>query len=223
MAQPRAAVSVSNYSSLRDEEVVALAKCGDDLATKFLLRKYRGLVEGKARNYFLAGADHEDVVQEGMIGLYKAVRDYNPDKLAAFHSFAELCITRQIITAVKTASRQKHVALNTCVSLEAPIGDEDSSRTLSETLGEPSSGDPERVLISKQFAKEIIRRIKRELSELEASALQHYLDGKSYQEIAGCLGRHMKQVDNALQRAKRKIARTIYALHDGCDIPEELS
>jgi len=221
MAHPRLGTEIRSFAVMTDEEIVALAKNGDEAATHYILKKYRGLVEGKARNYFLAGADRDDVIQEAMIGLYKAVRDYNADKLAAFHSFAELCITRQIITAVKTASRQKHTALNTCLSLEAPAGDDDSSRTLGETIGSSHATNPERMLISKQFAKEIIRRIKRELSDLEADALQHYLDGKSYQEIARCLGRHMKQIDNALQRAKRKIARTIEALHSGCEIPED--
>ncbi len=198
-----------SFHGMLDEEVVRYAKGGSRRATEHLLTKYRGIVEGKARSYFLIGADHEDIIQEGMIGLYKAIRDFRTDKLLPFRAFAELCISRQIFTAIKAATRQKHIPLNSYVSLHASLFDADSDRTLLDTLAESENSDPEQVVITRQFSDDLRFRIRRELSELESAVLRGHLEGKSYQEIAQELRRRVKSVDNALQRAKRKIGKSI--------------
>lgn len=138
------------YEEMTDEEIALLARDGDDAAQEFLLNKYKNFVRSKARSYFLIGADHEDIVQEGMIGLFKAIRDFRPDKLSSFRAFAELCVTRQIITAIKTATRQKHIPLNSYVSLNRPIYDEESDRTLMDVLSEVQMAGPEELLISQE-------------------------------------------------------------------------
>ena len=166
-----------------------------------LLNKYKNFVRSKARSYFLVGADHEDIVQEGMIGLFKAFRDFRPDKLASFHAFAEICVTRQIITAIKTATRQKHIPLN------KPIYEEESDRTLMDVITEGRSADPEELLIGRESYVSIESRIDEALSPLERRVLAAYLDGKSYQEIAQMLDRHVKSIDNALQRVKHKLEK----------------
>lgn len=201
-----------SFHSMMDEEVVRYAKGGSVKATEHLLSKYRTIVEGKARSYFLIGADHEDIVQEGMIGLFKAIRDFRNDKLLPFRAFAELCISRQIFTAIKAATRQKHIPLNSYVSLHASLFDADSDRTLLDTLAESDKADPERVVITQQFSDDLRYRIKRDLSELESAVLRGHLEGKSYQEIAQELHRRVKSIDNALQRAKRKIGKSIRKL-----------
>ncbi len=195
------------YADMQDEEIVALCRENDALAVEFLLNKYKNFVRSKARSYFLIGADHEDIVQEGMIGLYKAIRDFRPEKLSSFRAFAELCITRQIITAIKTATRQKHIPLNSYVSLNKPIYDEESDRTLLDVCAEGHSSNPEELIISQEDVRGIHQRIDEVLSDLEQEVLAAYLDGKSYQEIADNLGRHVKSIDNALQRVKRKLER----------------
>lgn len=195
------------YLGLEDEQVVELVRDGDELALEYLIKKYRNFVRAKARSYFLIGADREDIVQEGMIGLYKAIRDFRPDKLASFRAFAELCITRQIITAIKTATRQKHIPLNSYVSLNKPIFDEDSDRTLMDILSGTKVSDPEELVISREEFVHIEQKMGEFLSELEWNVLMFYLEGKSYQEIADDLNRHVKSVDNALQRVKRKLER----------------
>ncbi|MBE3576806.1 MAG: RNA polymerase sporulation sigma factor SigH [Limnochordales bacterium] len=194
------------YEELVDEEIVALAQGGDKLAQEFLINKYRNFVRSKARAYFLIGADREDIIQEGMIGLYKAIRDFRLDKLASFRAFAELCVTRQIITAIKTATRQKHSPLNSAVSLNKPIYDEDSDRTLMDIF-QADVNDPEEVVISQEEYGDIEAKMGEFLSDLEWKVLNYYLDGKSYQEIAQELNRHVKSIDNALQRVKRKLER----------------
>lgn len=194
---------------MTDEEIAVLAQQGDSLASEFLLNKYKNFVRSKARSYFLVGADHEDIVQEGMIGLFKAFRDFKPDKLSSFRAFAELCITRQIITAIKTATRQKHIPLNSYVSLNKPIYDEESDRTLLDVITEGRATNPEELLIGQEDLSSIEGRIGEALSDLEWEVLTSYLDGKSYQEIAEDLGRHVKSIDNALQRVKRKLERLI--------------
>ena len=199
----------SSFHGMHDEEVVKYAKGGSPGATEHLLTKYRTIVEGKARSYFLIGADHEDIVQEGMIGLYKAIRDFRNDKLLPFRAFAELCISRQIFTAIKAATRQKHIPLNSYVSLHASLFDSDSDRTLLDTLAENEKADPERLVITQQFSDDLRYRIRRDLSDLESAVLRGHLEGKSYQEIAQELRRRVKSVDNALQRAKRKIGKSI--------------
>jgi len=190
-----------------DEDVVMEAKNGDVVALEFLINKYKNFVKAKARSYFLIGADREDIIQEGMIGLYKAIRDFRDDKLSSFRAFAELCITRQIITAIKTATRQKHIPLNSYVSLNKPIYDEDSDRTLLDILSGSKITDPEELMINREEYNDIEFKMGEILSELEWKVLTLYLEGKSYQEIAVDLQRHVKSIDNALQRVKRKLER----------------
>ena len=195
------------FADKTDEEVVGLAHDGDTEAVEYLLSKYKNFVRSKARSYFLIGADHEDIVQEGMIGLFKAIRDYQPERLSSFRAFAELCITRQIITAIKTATRQKHVPLNSYVSLNKPIYDEESDRTLMDVIVEGRAQNPEELIIGRENLLSIRDKADQVLSSLEQDVLNAYLDGKSYQEIADMLGRHVKSIDNALQRVKRKLEK----------------
>ncbi len=195
------------YSEMTDEEIVQLCHNGDSLSEEYLLNKYKNFVRSKARSYFLIGADHEDIVQEGMIGLYKAIRDFKQEKLSSFRAFAELCITRQIITAIKTATRQKHIPLNSYVSLNKPMYDEESDRTLLDILMEGTTSNPEDMIINQENLGNIRQKINEVLSGLEQEVLAAYLDGKSYQEIAEALGRHVKSIDNALQRVKRKLEK----------------
>ena len=195
------------YEEMTDEEIALLARDGDDAAQEFLLNKYKNFVRSKARSYFLIGADHEDIVQEGMIGLFKAIRDFRPDKLSSFRAFAELCVTRQIITAIKTATRQKHIPLNSYVSLNKPIYDEESDRTLLDVITEGYLANPEDVLINREDMSLIEVRIAQSLSPLERQVLAKYLQGKSYQEISRDMKRQIKSIDNALQRVKRKLAK----------------
>ena len=195
------------FGAMPDEEIVQLCHQGDADAEEYLLNKYKNFVRSKARSYFLIGADHEDIVQEGMIGLYKAIRDFKQEKLSSFRAFAELCITRQIITAIKTATRQKHIPLNSYVSLNKPLYDEESDRTLLDIIMEGSAGNPEDMIINQENLGNIHQKINEVLSGLEQEVLAAYLDGKSYQEIAESLGRHVKSIDNALQRVKRKLEK----------------
>ncbi|MEW6448627.1 MAG: RNA polymerase sporulation sigma factor SigH [Bacillota bacterium] len=195
------------YDVMQDEEIVEFAREGDIEAQEFLINKYKNFVRAKARSYFLIGADREDIIQEGMIGLYKAIRDFRLDKLSSFRAFAELCITRQIITAIKTATRQKHIPLNSYISLNKPIYDEDSDRTLLDVVSGAGLTDPEELIISREEFDNIEEKIGELLSALERKVLISYLNGKSYQEIAEDLKRHVKSIDNALQRVKRKLER----------------
>ena len=189
-----------------DDELVNAARAGDDRALAALLDKYRGFARSKARSYFLVGADREDIMQEGMIGLYKAVRDYNPDLQTSFRAFAELCITRQIITAIKTATRQKHGPLNNYVSFSRPVlTDDEGERCLGDMLPMLSVSDPADLVISAERIRALQQHFDEVLSDLEAEVLRLYVDGKSYQEIAAVLQRHVKSIDNALQRIKRKL------------------
>ncbi len=197
----------SAFEILQDEEVVDIARAGSVLAQEYLINKYKSFVRAKARSYFLIGADREDIIQEGMIGLYKAIRDFRSDKLASFKAFAELCITRQIITAIKTATRQKHIPLNSYVSLNRPIYDEDSDRTLLDIMPGTQVLDPEELVINTEEVGSMEDKITEILSDLEWQVLNSYLDGKSYLEIADDLQRHVKSIDNALQRVKRKLER----------------
>ena len=197
----------ADYEFRSDEDIVMEAKNGDTIALEYLINKYKNFVKAKARSYFLIGADREDIIQEGMIGLYKAIRDFRDDKLSSFRAFAELCITRQIITAIKTATRQKHIPLNSYVSLNKPIYDEDSDRTLLDILSGTKITDPEELMINREEYKDIEFKMGEILSELEWKVLTLYLEGKSYQEIAIDLERHVKSIDNALQRVKRKLER----------------
>jgi RNA polymerase sporulation-specific sigma factor len=192
-----------------DENIVAAAKDGDAAAMEYLLNKYRDFVRLRARNYFIVGGDREDVIQEGMIGLYKAVRDFRIEKLSSFRAFADLCITRQIITALKTATRRKHIPLNQCVSLNKPVFREGRERTLLDVLESPKASDPQEAVIKQEIAVDVRERMGQNLSDFEARVLALYLEGKSYQEMSRDLNRHSKSVDNALQRIKRKIERNL--------------
>ena len=198
-----------NYDSLNDETLVEISKRGDGYATEILMEKYRNFVRAKSRTYFLIGADKEDIIQEGMIGLYKAIRDYNPNAQASFKSFAELCITRQIITAIKTATRQKHIPLNSYVSLSKPLYDEDNERVMLDTIMEYKKLDPQEIVIDKERFYSIEEKLSVILSKLELRVLNQYLEGKSYTEIALHIKRSEKSIDNALQRIKKKIEKYI--------------
>ncbi|NCO66059.1 MAG: RNA polymerase sporulation sigma factor SigH [Candidatus Aquicultor secundus] len=192
--------------TLTDSQLVIAAREGNDSALEFLLDKYKNFVRLKARAYFLIGADWDDLVQEGMIGLYKAIRDYREGRQASFRAFAELCITRQIITAIKTATRQKHRPLNSYVSLNRPVYFEDESdRMLMDLLSGAEIADPVELVISGEEIQSMQTSFGEILSDLEAQVLKLYIDGKSYQEIADELNRHVKSIDNALQRVKRKV------------------
>ena len=198
---------VNIYSSMLDEELVEDARSGNNEALEHIINKYKNFVRAKARTYFLIGADREDIIQEGMIGLFKAIRDFRGDKLSSFRAFAELCITRQIITAIKTATRQKHIPLNSYISLNKPIFDEESDRTLMDIICETKVSDPEEMMINKEDYNSIEEKMSEVLSELELEVLAYYLQGKSYQEISVDLDRHVKSIDNALQRVKRKLEK----------------
>ena len=193
------------FSSLSDEEIVDIyQRENNHFATDYIVQRYKNFVRSKARSYFLMGADKEDIIQEGMIGLYKATRDYNRDREVSFKSFAELCITRQIISAIKGASRQKHIPLNSYISLNKPAYD-DSERTLIEVLETEKNLDPEEVVINReQYAliKEVMEAV---LSPLEWDVLRGYMDAKSYQEMAEEHHRSVKSIDNVLQRVKKKM------------------
>ena len=208
-----------SFDKMTDEEIILEIKDGcNDAALDYLINKYRNFVRAKARSYFLIGADREDIIQEGMIGLYKAIRDFRNDKLSSFRAFAELCVTRQIITAIKTATRQKHIPLNSYISLNKPIYDEDSDRTLLDVISGAKVSDPEELVISREEFFDINNKMEEILSDLEWKVLMSYLDGKSYQEIAVDLNRHVKSIDNALQRVKRKLERYMETRSDDVDL-----
>jgi RNA polymerase sporulation-specific sigma factor len=202
-------ITNADFEQMEDEYLVDYVREGDSGALEFLINKYKNFVRAKARSYFLIGADHEDIVQEGMIGLYKAIRDFKGDKLSSFKAFAELCITRQIITAIKTATRQKHIPLNSYVSLDRPLYDEESDRTLLDVICGTRVTDPEELLINQEEFDDIELKMGEILSDLERKVLMLYLDGRSYQEISVDLKRHVKSIDNALQRVKRKLERYV--------------
>ena len=200
---------MNKFELLADEEIINLIQQGDVEALEYIINKYKIIVLAKAKSYFLIGADREDIIQEGMIGLYKAIRDYRDDKNASFRVFAELCVTRQIITAIKTATRQKHMPLNSYVSLDKPVYEEDSEKTLVETMVGPATVEPENVVLQQEQQDYIELKMSEVLSELEQRVLALYLDGQSYGEISEQLDRHVKSIDNALQRVKRKLGQHI--------------
>ncbi|PRO64625.1 RNA polymerase sporulation sigma factor SigH [Alkalicoccus urumqiensis] len=197
------------YHEADDETLVRYVREGDSGALEHLITKYKKFVRIKARPYFLVGADHEDIVQEGLIGLYKAIRDFQGDKQSSFRAFADLCIGRQIITAIKTATRQKHIPLNSYVSLDKPIYDEDNERTLLDILCGSGTLTPEQMLIHQEDSKAAEVKMSELLSPLEQEVLFQYLDGRTYQQISEDLNRHVKSIDNALQRVKKKMERYV--------------
>ncbi len=196
---------MKNYETLADEELLLLLRAGDARAEETLYARYKQIVRSKARTYFLIGADREDIIQEGMIGLYKAVMDYLPDRQASFRSFAELCITRQIITAIKAATRKKHLPLNTYISFNRSVYEGDTERPLIDVLTSTRITDPEEVLIGRENYAAVADSIEHSLSKLEHNALGLYLNGYSYQQIADSLSITTKSVDNAIQRVKKKL------------------
>ncbi|MDR0136549.1 RNA polymerase sporulation sigma factor SigH [Metabacillus idriensis] len=197
---------ITSYADLTDEVLLELVQNGDSESTDFLISKYRNFVRAKASRYFLIGGEREDIVQEGMIGLYKAIRDFKVDKQASFKAFAELCITRQIITAIKTATRQKHTPLNSYVSLYKPLF-EDDNHTLLDVIPGTKTMDPATLIINQEKALDIEMKMAEMLSDLERKVLALYMDGQSYVEISEELNKHVKSIDNALQRVKRKLER----------------
>ncbi|HXC23939.1 MAG TPA: RNA polymerase sporulation sigma factor SigH [Solirubrobacteraceae bacterium] len=189
-----------------DGFLIALAKQGDRNAYERLVRRYHGFVRLKASSYFLAGGDSEDLIQEGLVGLYKAIRDYRTDRESSFRNFAELCITRQIITAVKTATRNKHTPLNQYVSFSStPAAAGEDVPTLDQTIAGPTVNDPVNRVISSEELRSLVGCLSTALSELESRVLSLYLDGCSYEQVGERLGCDTKTVDNALQRVKRKV------------------
>jgi len=200
-------VDILDFKTLGDEDLVELAKTDNLLALEYLMYKYKNFVRSKARSYFLIGADRDDIVQEGMIGLFKAIRDYDKGKLASFRSFAEICITRQIITAIKSATRQKHMPLNSYISLNKPVYEEESDRTLMDIISGSKVMDPMELFIGREDMDVMEGKIGKVLSELEMEVLMSYIDGRTYQEIAKDLCRDVKSIDNALQRIKRKLEK----------------
>ncbi len=199
-----------NYVDLTDEELVELSVTGDKNATEFILNKYKNFVKAVVRMYFLVGADRDDVVQEGMIGLFKAIRDFDETKQSSFKSFAEMCVKRQVLTAIKNATRQKHMPLNSYISLSKPtFDDENSEETLIDTLTGGGGVNPEELFIGKENIENIGTKIEQNLSKLEKEVLSLYLNGVSYQEIAKMMNRTPKSIDNALQRVKKKIEKFI--------------
>ena len=202
-------------NSQQDEyDIVLKASKGDKIALEYIIKKYKNFVKAKAKSYFLIGADKEDIIQEGMIGLYKAVRDFDASKTNSFKGFADICITRQIITAIKTATRQKHIPLNSYISLNKPVYDEESERTLLDIIATSIVTDPEELIISKEELKHIESKMNELLRELELQVVEYYLNGKSYQYIADKLKRDVKSIDNALQRVKRKLEKHLENRND---------
>ena len=199
-------------NSQQDEyDIVLKASKGDKIALEYIIKKYKNFVKAKAKSYFLIGADKEDIIQEGMIGLYKAVRDFDASKTNSFKGFADICITRQIITAIKTATRQKHIPLNSYISLNKPVYDEESERTLLDIIATSIVTD---LIISKEELKHIESKMNELLSDLELQVVEYYLNGKSYQYIADKLKRDVKSIDNALQRVKRKLEKHLENRND---------
>nr|WP_263623271.1 RNA polymerase sporulation sigma factor SigH [Bacillus infantis] len=198
---------IEDYSNYEDETLVVLFQNGDGMASEYLMKKYRHFVRAKASKFFLIGGDKDDLFQEGMIGLYKAIRDFKEDKLASFKVFAELCITRQIITAVKTATRQKQMPLNSYISLDKPIYEDESKHTLMDILPGTMVTDPAILIVTQENTADIEEKIAEKLSDLERKVLDLYVAGHSYIEISEELDTHVKSIDNALQRVKRKLDR----------------
>lgn len=194
---------------LEDVDLLTAVRNGDERALRVLLDRYRSFARSKSRSYFLAGADRDDVVQEGMIGLFKAIRDFDVHQSTPFRAFAEMCISRQILTAIKAANRHKHSPLNSSVSLDAPMGAEVDDRSLGEILVVDHVADPADVVISADEIEGLSRTMRESLTELEGDVLRLYMQGRSYEEIAGALGNHVKSIDNALQRVKRKVQQYI--------------
>ena len=199
------ATGLEKYEALCDDELVVMAREGDADAEEYLIQKYKDTARNRAHLYFMVGGDKEDIVQEGMIGIFKAIRSYDPEKQASFRTFAELCISRQIITAIKRAGRMKHSPLNTSVSLWRPVSEEENGNTLADTLSSDSNTDPETVLLLTEIIDYVTQEDSKVFSELEMKVWMEYIRGKNCSQIAAEMGRTPKSIDNAIQRTKRKI------------------
>ena len=197
-------------SSFSDKELVLKAQAGDLDAEEALMREYKETVKIKAKMYYMAGADEDDVVQEGMIGLLKAIRQYDAEKDAAFGTFAGVCVTRQIISAIRTADREKHKALNTSISLSDPLKDSGDDMTLEDTLRTNMAENPETLLVFKDIVYYIMNNGDNILSDFEMEVLSEMVKGKNYEEIAEKLGRNPKSIDNAMQRIKKKVVAYLW-------------
>jgi len=198
------------YGNLSDEELLAIIRRDrEESAQDYLIDKYKNMVKVKARTYFLIGADQEDLMQEGMIGLFKAIRDYKPEKTSSFFAFAWLCVDRQMITAIKTATRQKHKPLNTYVSLNMPSYDKEGDSSIMRGLSYQRYMDPEELFIDQEEKSFIETRLSKNLSKLERRVLSLYLKGKDYEEIAEIVSKDTKAIDNALQRVKKKVGKIL--------------
>ena len=200
-------ITNENFASFSDEDLAVLAQQGSDKALDFLLSKYFVYVRSKSLSYYIVGADRDDIIQEGMIGLFKAVRDFSSERGVSFKTFADVCVTRQIITAVKNASRQKHAPLNFYVSLNKPMSDDDDTSTIGDILRQKQHMSPEEILIKKEDDDILGSEMNRLLSKFELEVLSLYLNGNSYSDIAKLIGREPKSVDNALQRIKKKFEK----------------
>jgi len=196
--------SLATYQKYSDKLLVNKARSGDLLAEQCIINKYKKMAKIKAKNYFMVGADSEDVIQEGMIGLYKAIRCFNNTKISSFKLFAEICVHRQIITAIKKTSRKKHKPLNYYISLNKPVYAEDSIRTFAEIINNVNIKDPTFIFVRQEKLQELKRKLKNILSKLERIVLELYLEGKTYKEIAREINGNLKSIDNAMQRIKRK-------------------
>jgi len=205
----------STQEAISDESLAVAAKAGDVQAMEWIIEKYKPIVRFQARHYFMLGAEHEDVIQEGMIGLYKGVRDFDPTKSTHFRPFAELCIKRQIVTAIKMGTRKKHIPLNAALSLDKPVSVDDDLRTFHDVLPSAEESNPLNVIIHQDSVGDIKRRVYEQLTDLERQMLSLYLEGYSYNQIANRTARGTKSVDNALQRAKAKIKKKLADL----DVP----
>ena len=204
----------SDLTQMADEELVIESRNGNGYAIEVLMERYRNFVRSKSRTYFLIGADKEDIIQEGMIGLYKSIRDFRIDAQVTFKSFAELCITRQMITAIKKATRQKHIPLNSYISLNKPVYDNENEQILLERFAGRELLNPEEIVLDKERFFKLEGMLSKILSKLELKVLLKYLDGQSYTEIATSIGKSEKSIDNALQRIKKKIEKNIINSED---------
>ena len=200
----------SEYSQQTDEELIALLRSGDSQVMDYLLEKYKNLVRSKAKSMYILGADKEDLIQEGMIGLFKAVRNYDFGRDASFYTFADLCVSRQMYSAVRASNCQKHLSLNTYISLNSPpIGENEEKMVLTDAVSVGEGSNPEELFLDKERVEYLEKKIEEELSDLEKEVLDLYLTGMSYSQIAKVLGRDDKSTDNALQRLKAKIRRLL--------------
>lgn len=198
-----------SVENLSDEEVIARYKAGDEDALVYLINRYRNFVKSKVNSYYIVGADKDDIMQEGMIGLYKAVKDFDEERIVSFKTFAGVCITRQIITAIKTATRQKHIPLNSYVSFNKKLYDTEADRTLYDVISEDKISDPEAIVIDRENYDGFEYKLNQALSKLELTVLAYYLEGRSYQEISELINKDIKSVDNALQRIKKKVEEVV--------------